>query len=103
MNIVSLFVCVIFSEFTDIFDFEYFKKTLADDIRVVASLPWFHVTTNHIDGSQNEFNASPEWYRRKYLRKMNRFGVLLLRSIDSRLSKDLPPDLQKLRCKVILS
>ncbi|KMZ61114.1 Peptide-O-fucosyltransferase [Zostera marina] len=87
------------SEFTDIFDFEYFKKTLADDIRVVASLPWFHVTTNHIDGSQNEFNASPEWYRRKYLRKMNRFGVLLLRSIDSRLSKDLPPDLQKLRCK----
>ncbi|KAL0659003.1 hypothetical protein Bca4012_079588 [Brassica carinata] len=29
----------------------------------------------------------------------NRDGVLLLRRLDSRLSKDLPSDLQKLRCK----
>ncbi|KAI3865587.1 hypothetical protein MKX03_036857, partial [Papaver bracteatum] len=28
-------------------------------------------------------------------------GVLLLRGLDSRLSKDLPSDLQKLRCKVL--
>ena len=33
---------------------------------------------------------------------MNREGVLLLRGLDSRLSKDLPFDLQKLRCKVCL-
>lgn len=32
--------------------------------------------------------------------QFNREGVLLLRSLDSRLSKDLPSDLQKLRCKV---
>jgi hypothetical protein len=31
---------------------------------------------------------------------LNREGVLLLRGLDSRLSKDLPSDLQKLRCKV---
>ncbi|KAG2263709.1 hypothetical protein Bca52824_070788 [Brassica carinata] len=31
--------------------------------------------------------------------QFNRDGVLLLRRLDSRLSKDLPSDLQKLRCK----
>lgn len=34
--------------------------------------------------------------------QIRRDGVLLLRSLDSRLSKDLPSDLQKLRCKVNL-
>lgn len=34
-----------------------------------------------------------------YLKQFNRDGVLLLRRLDSRLSKDLPSDLQKLRCK----
>lgn len=32
--------------------------------------------------------------------QMNREGVLLLRGLDSRLAKDLPLNLQKLRCKV---
>ncbi|KAF9601864.1 hypothetical protein IFM89_023629 [Coptis chinensis] len=31
--------------------------------------------------------------------QLNKDGVLLLRILDSRLSKDLPSDLQKLRCK----
>lgn len=34
--------------------------------------------------------------------QFNKEGVLLLRRFDSRLSKDLPSDLQKLRCKVCL-
>ncbi|GAB4838777.1 hypothetical protein Ancab_028319 [Ancistrocladus abbreviatus] len=34
------------------------------------------------------------------LSPLRRDGVLLLRGLDSRLSKDLPSDLQKLRCKV---
>lgn len=34
------------------------------------------------------------------LAQFNREGVLLLRGLDSRLSKDLSSDLQKLRCKV---
>lgn len=29
--------------------------------------------------------------------------MLLLRGLDSRLSKDLPSDLQKLRCKVLIN
>ena len=35
------------------------------------------------------------------LMQIRRDGVLLLRGLDSRLSKDLPSDLQKLRCKVL--
>lgn len=35
------------------------------------------------------------------LMQIRRDGVLLLRGLDSRLSKDLPSDLQKLRCKVV--
>lgn len=34
--------------------------------------------------------------------QLRREGVLLLRGLDSRLSKDLPSDLQKLRCKVFV-
>lgn len=33
--------------------------------------------------------------------QLRRDGVLLLRGLDSRLSKDLPSDLQKLRCMVV--
>lgn len=34
--------------------------------------------------------------------QFNREGVLLLRGLNTKLSKDLPTDLQKLRCKVIM-
>ncbi|URE23943.1 DUF246 domain-containing protein [Musa troglodytarum] len=44
--------------------------------------------------------TSPQWIKNRYLKRLNREGVLLLRGLDSRLSKDLPSDLQKLRCKV---
>lgn len=37
----------------------------------------------------------------RWFLQFNREGVLLLRGLDSRLSKDLPSDLQKLRCKVL--
>ncbi|VVB01250.1 unnamed protein product [Arabis nemorensis] len=61
------------SEFSDIFDLEQFKSVLANDVKIVSMLP-----------------AS----------KFNKDGVLLLKRFDSRLFKDLPSDLQKLRCKV---
>ncbi|KAL9321882.1 hypothetical protein ACSQ67_009935 [Phaseolus vulgaris] len=74
------------SEFGDIFDLEHFKRVLADDVRVVSALPSTHLMTKPVEGS-------PPLH-------FNREGVLLLRGLDSRLSKDLSSDLQKLRCKV---
>ncbi|KAI8534305.1 hypothetical protein RHMOL_Rhmol10G0080000 [Rhododendron molle] len=45
-------------------------------------------------------NVTPQWIRTNYARLFRRGGVALLRGLESKLSKDLPSDLQKLRCKV---
>ncbi|XP_004506509.1 O-fucosyltransferase 20-like [Cicer arietinum] len=90
------------SEFADIFDLEHFKNVLANDVRVVSSLPSTHLMTKPVEGSP-PLHVTPSWIRSRYLRRFNREGVLLLRGLDSRLSKDLPSDLQKLRCKVAFS
>ncbi|KAK2386375.1 O-fucosyltransferase family protein [Trifolium repens] len=87
------------SEFGDIFDLERFKKILANDVRVVSALPSTHIMTRPVEG-RPPLHATPSWIRTRYLKRLNREGVLLLRGLDSRLSKDLPSDLQKLRCKV---
>ncbi|KAK7405457.1 hypothetical protein VNO78_06770 [Psophocarpus tetragonolobus] len=87
------------SEFADIFDLEHFKSVLANDVRVISALPSTHLMTRPVEGSPLP-HATPNWIRSHYLRRFNREGVLLLRGLDSRLTKDLPPDLQKLRCKV---
>eukprot|EP00253_Pinus_taeda_P018353 PITA_18353 len=87
------------SEFSDIFDVEHFKKTLKGDVRIVSSLPSTHLMSRPVEEKITPLRVSPRWIRSRYLRRLNK-GVLLLRGLDSRLSKDLPPDLQKLRCKV---
>ncbi|XP_059434885.1 O-fucosyltransferase 20-like [Corylus avellana] len=87
------------SEFADIFDLEHFKRVLANDVRIVSSLPSTHLMTRPVEGSP-PLHVSPQWIRARYLKRLNRDGVLLLRGLDSRLSKDLPSDLQRLRCKV---
>jgi len=88
------------SEFSDIFDVEHFKKILKDDVRIVSSLPSTHLMSRPVEEKRTPLHVSPGWIRSRYLRRLNREGVLLLRGLDSRLSKDLPSDLQKLRCKV---
>lgn len=88
------------SEFSDIFDVEHFKRALKDDVVVVSSLPSTHIMTRPVQEKSTPLHASPQWFRSNYLKRLNREGVLLLRGMDGRLSKDLSPDLQKLRCKV---
>ncbi|ERN11641.1 uncharacterized protein At1g04910 isoform X1 [Amborella trichopoda] len=88
------------SEFSDIFDVEHFKKTLECDVRIVSSLPSTHLMTRPVEEKRTPLHVSPSWIRSRYLRRLNKEGLLLLRGLDSRLSKDLPSDLQRLRCKV---
>uniref|UniRef100_A0A1J3FIV1 O-fucosyltransferase family protein n=1 Tax=Noccaea caerulescens TaxID=107243 RepID=A0A1J3FIV1_NOCCA len=88
------------SEFSDIFDLEHFKNVLANDVKIVSLLPASKLMTRPSEDGGMAFNASPQWIRSHYLKRFNKEGVLLLRRLDSRLSKDLPSDLQKLRCKV---
>ncbi|KAL4585789.1 hypothetical protein LXL04_010415 [Taraxacum kok-saghyz] len=88
------------SEFSDIFDVEHFKEALSDDVRIISSLPSNHLMSRPVEEKHTPLHVSPQWIRARYLKRMRREGVLLLRGLDSRLSKDLPSDLQKLRCKV---
>nr|GEV96567.1 GDP-fucose protein O-fucosyltransferase [Tanacetum cinerariifolium] len=53
-----------------------------------------------VEGKHTPLHVSPQWNQSRYLKKMRREGVLLLRGLESRLTKDLPSDLKKLRCKV---
>ncbi|XVF11559.1 hypothetical protein REPUB_Repub08aG0038100 [Reevesia pubescens] len=87
------------SEFSDIYDVEHFKKTLKADVRVVSSLPSTLLAKQTIV-TQIPYNASPLWLHAKLFKRLNQQGVLVLKGLDSKLSKNLPPDLQKLRCKV---
>lgn len=88
------------SEFADIFDLDHFKNVLADDVRIVSALPSTHVMSRPVEEKMMPSNVTPQWLRAHYLRKFKRYGVVLLRGLDSRLTKNLPSDLQKLRCKV---
>lgn len=88
------------SEFSDIFDLDHFKKVLANDVRIVSSLPSTHLMSRPVEERRIPVNVTPQWLRANYLRKFKRDGVVLLRGLESKLSKDLPSDLQKLRCKV---
>ncbi|KAL8542378.1 hypothetical protein ACS0TY_003301 [Phlomoides rotata] len=88
------------SEFADIFDLDHFKNVLANDVRIVSSLPSTHLMTRPVEEKRTPLHASPQWIRSRYLRRLRRDGVLLLRGLDARLSNDLASDLQKLRCKV---
>ncbi|KAL8456682.1 hypothetical protein ACS0TY_034793 [Phlomoides rotata] len=88
------------SEFSDIFDLDHFKKTLQADIRIVSSLPSTHLVTKQSIENQIPFHVSPLWIRARFLDQLSEEGLLIMKGLDSRLSKNLSPDLQKLRCKV---
>jgi len=60
------------SEFADIFDLEHFKSVLADDVRVVSSLPSTHLMTRPVEGSPPP-HATPSWIRSHYLRRVSLF------------------------------
>ncbi|KAJ8449599.1 hypothetical protein Cgig2_005621 [Carnegiea gigantea] len=88
------------SEFSDIFDVEHFKKTLQADVRIVSSLPSTHLVSRQSIETQIPFDVSPNWIRTRFSRQLNEEGILVLKGLDSKLSKNLPSDLQKLKCKV---
>ncbi|KAK9995486.1 hypothetical protein SO802_020172 [Lithocarpus litseifolius] len=88
------------SEFSDIFDVKHFKRTLQADVRVVSSLPSTHLMSRKTIETKIPYDLSPLRIRTRFFRQLNEDGVLVLKGLDSKLSKNRPSDLQKLRCKV---
>eukprot|EP00897_Mesotaenium_endlicherianum_P001234 jgi/Mesen1/1138/ME000123S00308 len=88
------------SEFADVFDVAHFKRTLEDDVRIVTSLPSTHVQKRVFEEKNIPYDSNVTWFIRHLRKKLEPDRVVLLRGLDARLTPDLPPDLQKLRCKV---
>ncbi|KAF9608012.1 hypothetical protein IFM89_004893 [Coptis chinensis] len=88
------------SEFSDIFDEGHFKETLKNDVRVVSTLPASLLRRRPMPISVVPELVHEDWIRTHLVGPLNRNGIVILRAFDSKLSKDLSSDLQKLRCKV---
>ncbi|PON72196.1 O-fucosyltransferase [Trema orientale] len=88
------------SEFSDIFDVEHFKKTLQADVRVVSTIPSTHLMSRQSIQSKIPRDITPQWIHSRFFNQLNQDGLLVLKGLDSKLTKNLPPDLQKLKCKV---
>lgn len=58
------------SEFSDIFDLEHFKSVLANDVRIVSSLPSTHIMTRPVEEKRTPLHVSPQWIRARYLRRV---------------------------------
>ncbi|CAI9767928.1 unnamed protein product [Fraxinus pennsylvanica] len=67
------------SEFSDIFYLEHFKNVLANDVRIVSSLPSTHLMTRSVEAKRTPLHASPEWIRSCYLKRNNRCCKLLVK------------------------
>ncbi|XP_020244885.1 uncharacterized protein At1g04910-like isoform X1 [Asparagus officinalis] len=88
------------SEFSDIFDETHFKEVLKNDVVIVSSLPPRKLNRRRVRAPVMPFHADEDWIIQNFGNKLRRDSILLVRAIDSKLSKNLNADLQKLRCKV---
>lgn len=64
------FCCFDCSEFSDIFDMEHFKKVLANDVRIVSSLPSTHLMSRPVEEKRTPLHVSPQWIRARYLKRV---------------------------------
>ncbi|RWV95746.1 hypothetical protein GW17_00041603 [Ensete ventricosum] len=77
------------SEFSDIFDLEHFKRVLADDVKVVSSLPSTHIRTRPVVEKQTplHFAAPIQELGNKLAMRMRSKGPYL--ALHLRLEKDV--------------
>ena len=68
----NVFYFVECSEFSDIFDLDHFKRVLANDVRIVSSLPSTHIMTRPVEESRTPLHASSQWIRSRYLKKVRK-------------------------------
>lgn len=91
------------SKFKDIYDEDHFIDMLRNDVRVVRKLP--EVIMEKFDNNMsNIFNFrikawSPvSYYEEKVLPKLLDAGVIRISPFANRLSQEVPPPIQRLRC-----
>lgn len=65
------------SEFSDIFDVDHFKEALADDVRILSSLPSNHLMSRPVEEKHTPLHVSPQWIRARYLKRVTNFPQML--------------------------
>ncbi|XP_015067959.1 protein ESMERALDA 1-like isoform X2 [Solanum pennellii] len=91
------------SKFSDIYDEEFFVKTLANDVRVVDKVPGL-IMERFDHNMTNVYNfrikalSSISYYRGTVLPKMVEEQIIRISPFANRLSFDAPPPVQRLRC-----
>ncbi|KAK7273838.1 hypothetical protein RIF29_14902 [Crotalaria pallida] len=91
------------SKFSDIYDEEYFVNTLKNDVRVVEKIPEY-LMERFGSNLSNVYNirikawSSIQYYRDVVLPKLLEEKVIRISPFANRLSFDVPPVVQRLRC-----
>ena len=49
---------------------EHFKSVLANDVRIISSLPSTHVMSRPVEEKHTPLHVSPQWIRARYLRRV---------------------------------
>ncbi|KAI8528819.1 hypothetical protein RHMOL_Rhmol12G0177500 [Rhododendron molle] len=95
------------SEFQDIFDVDHFITSLRDEIRILKELP--PRLKRRVELGKIHTMAPISWsdisyYHNKILPLVKRYKIVHLNRTDARLANNgLPPEIQKLRCRVNFS
>ncbi|XP_076940694.1 protein ESMERALDA 1-like isoform X2 [Bidens hawaiensis] len=91
------------SKFSDIYDEEFFVKTLENDVRVVDSVPGYlmerfdHNLTNVYNFKIKAYSLI-QYYKDTVLPRLLEEKFIRISPFANRLSYDAPPDVQRLRC-----
>ncbi|XP_027902708.1 O-fucosyltransferase 7-like [Vigna unguiculata] len=87
------------SNFSDIFDDEWFISSLANDIKIIKKLPKKLVNATKIVMQFKSWSGM-NYYENEIAALWNSFNIIRASKSDSRLANNnLPPDIQKLRCR----
>ncbi|CAJ1974077.1 unnamed protein product [Sphenostylis stenocarpa] len=87
------------SNFSDIFDDEWFISSLANDIKIIKKLPKKLVNATKMVMQFKSWSGM-DYYEKEIAALWTKFNVIRTSKSDSRLANNnLPPDIQKLRCR----
>ncbi|XP_039127432.1 O-fucosyltransferase 7 [Dioscorea cayenensis subsp. rotundata] len=87
------------SNFSDVFDEEYFIQSLANDVKIVKKLPKEFATATKAVKHFISWSGV-EYYQGEIARLWDDYQVIRAAKSDSRLANNnLPADIQKLRCR----
>lgn len=87
------------SNFSDVFDEDYFINTLANDVKIIKKLP---KDLSNATRAVKHFRSwsGVDYYQEEIASMWNEYKVIRAAKSDSRLANNnLPPDIQKLRCR----